>query len=129
MMTRDVRLMAVIALAACASSPPDVPQMPAPTALDPAGTFEYSTTFEGMDVNGSIVVASTAEGHAGVINTGGMTDPIPFNQVLVDGQTMRLLADTPDGTLEFRLNFVGDTFTGRWTLSGSSGAVAGRRAR
>lgn len=129
MRTSQLALMLALAAAGCASSPPESPEpmRPGPARLEPVGTYDYSTTFEGTDVNGSIVINRAGDGYEGVINTGGMTDPIPVDRVIVEGQTLRVLADTPDGTLEFRLDFTGNEFAGMWTLADGSGRITGQR--
>lgn len=130
MKTSHLALLVTLAAAGCASSPAESrpePTPPGPAPLDPVGTYDYSTNFEGMDVTGSIIIERAGAEPEGVIDTGGMTDPIPVSRVIVEGQTMRVLADTPDGTLEFRLNFDGEAFTGTWTLAGGSGEIAGQR--
>lgn len=118
------------AAAGCASSPAESrpePTRPEPVRLNPVGTFDYATTFEDTEVNGEIIINRAGEDADGVIETGGMTEPIPVNRVVVEGQTMRVFADTPDGTLVFRLDFDGDAFTGGWTLGDGSGTITGRR--
>lgn len=130
MKTFHLALVVTLTAAGCASSPAESapePTRPEPAPLDPVGTFDYSTTFEGTDVDGAIIINRAGAEPDGVIDTGGMTDPIPVNQVVVEGQTMRVLADTPDGALEFRLNFSGDDFSGTWTFAGGSGQIVGRR--
>lgn len=130
MKTSYLTLLVTLAAAGCASGSAESgaePTPPGPAPLDPVGTFDYSTNFEGMDVNGAIVIDRAGAEPDGVIDTGGMTDPIPVSRVIVEGQTLRVLADTPDGTLEFRLNFDGDAFAGEWTLAGGSGEIVGRR--
>ncbi len=120
-------LIAALPLAACAPREPQAARAPASRSINPAGTFDFSTVAQGMDVTGSIIIARGSSGYTGHINT-GMTDPIPITGVSVEGQTMRITGQTPDGTLEMNLNFSGNNFTGSWTLGGQmSGSMTGKR--
>jgi hypothetical protein len=121
-------LLTTLALAACASAPQ---QSEAATArannVDPVGTFDFSTSAQGMDINGSIVISRATQGYGGVINT-GVTEPIPISNVAVDGQTMRLTGTTPDGNIEMTLTFTGNDFMGSWShAAGLSGELKGKR--
>ena len=121
-------LLTTLSLAACASAQQQSEAAPArANAVDPIGTFDFSTAAQGMEVNGSIVISRATQGYGGVINT-GVTEPIPISSVTVDGQTVRLVGTTPDGNVEMTLNFTGNDFTGSWThAAGLSGELKGKR--
>lgn len=113
---------ALCVLGGCASAP----RGPAP--LDPVGAFDFSTTVEGTDVSGTITVTREANGYGGTITT-DVTEPIPIRTVSVQGQTMEVAAETPDGPLTMTLTFTGDAFTGSWSMADGSmsGALTGSR--
>lgn len=131
-MTRHVwALAALLACAACASSPNQEtgPAAARTASVDPVGTFDFTTTVEGTDVTGSIVIARAATGgYTGSITT-NVTDPIPVTGVTVEGQTLHVTAESPDGQVTFTMVFTGNDFTGNWSIGGGqmSGVASGRR--
>jgi hypothetical protein len=116
-----VSLCAGIAVAAaCASSPAQ------PRAVDPVGTFDFSTSMEGTEVTGSIEISSGANGYTGWLTT-NVSEPIPIASVMVEGQVVTVIANAPDGPVNFSMTFTGDEFSGGWTYAGMSGQATGRR--
>jgi hypothetical protein len=129
---------ALVLLAACAPAATSAGDpVPAPTtappavttaaAVNPVGTFEFTTSVNGDMVTGSIEVTGNAGAYGGTIRTSATPD-IPVRGVTVNGQQMVVTADTPDGELVLTLNFTGNNFTGGWTLGGGSGEMRGQRA-
>ena len=116
----------LLVLAACASNP--APAGPAP--LNPVGYFEFATDVEGEAVTGSFDIRQAeGGGYTGTMTASAAPEPIPIRSVTVEGQTMTVVADTPDGPVTAALTFTGDTFTGPWTYAGMSGTMAGKRIR
>lgn len=110
---------------ACAGKPAPAPA-PVPAAVDPVGTFDFTTTIEGAIANGTLTVVKTDTGFGGSVTT-TMTDPIPVRTVVVDGQKMTVTADTPNGPVTMILEFNGDEFTGSWSLGDMGGTHSGKR--
>jgi hypothetical protein len=126
---------ALVLLAGCAPATPPADPMPAPTAppavatsaaVNPVGTFEFTTSVNGDMVTGSVEVAGQPGAYTGTIRT-SISPDIPVTGVTVNGQQMVVAADTPDGALTLTLNFTGNNFTGGWTLAGDSGELRGQR--
>ena len=132
MMRTSFAALALLAACAPAATPPADPTpaatvAPAPAAaVNPVGTFEFTTSVDGNMLTGSIEVAGSPGAYTGTIRTSATPD-IPVSGVLVSGQQMIVTADTPDGPLTLTLNFSGDNFTGGWTLGGGSGELRGQR--
>jgi hypothetical protein len=49
--------------------------------------------------------------------------------VSIEGQTVKVTADTPNGAVLIVMTFAGDDYTGTWELGGQTGAVSGKRIR
>jgi hypothetical protein len=119
-------LLAACTTAACGSSP-RAPAASQPAAVDPVGTFDFTTAVEGTDVSGTITVSRGQNGLGGSI-TSSVTEPMTIRTVAVEGQVLTITADTPDGPLTMTLTFTGNDFTGGWTLgSAMSGQLTGKR--
>lgn len=135
-MKLNVAVAIVMLTSACAGAPePEAPAPPArevtppaPAAVDPVGVFDFTTTVEGMAVAGTITVTKTAAGYGGSIAT-NVTETIPVRSVVVEGQKATVVADTPDGPINFTMEFKGDEFTGTWTLGAMSGVHSGKRRK
>ncbi|HUG42037.1 MAG TPA: hypothetical protein VMM12_16330 [Longimicrobiales bacterium] len=117
--------------AACGSAPAQPGETAAPTAaargeLDPVGTYAFSTTVQGAAVDGQLRITGSRGAWGGSFYSDA-TGELQLSSVRVDGQELRLDADTPDGRVHVRLVFSGDTFTGDWTLGADGGALRGRR--
>lgn len=137
MKTFALALAAATLFSACASTPEPPIQAPStvpaaqPAAVDPVGTFDFSTTVEGMGaVAGTITIqkATTGTGYTGSIST-NVTEPLSIRTVTVDGQRITVSGDTPDGPLTFTMDFKGDDFSGNWSLSGMTGTHTGKRRK
>jgi hypothetical protein len=133
-----MRAIALLVLAACASSPREaVPPAPPPIAerviaapaLDPVGEFEFSTaTPDGTPANGTITISGSPGAYAGSIDAGAH-GTFPIKSVVVSGQTLTINAEHPQGALDVRLTFVADDFTGSWQLGTDTGEMVGKRKR
>jgi len=109
-----------LVLAACASRPSG------PPPLNPVGTFDFTTTVEGTAVTGTITIVRNGDAYSGSVGT-NVTETIGIRSVVVEGQTMTVVGDTPDGPVTMTVTFTGDTFTGAWTLAGMGGEMTGKR--
>ena len=139
-MTRLLTLaIATLALSACASSgtqssaPAPTPVAtapavvaPAPAAFNPAGAYDFTTEVNGAPMKGTLTITGKPGAYGGKMTSDIMPE-LPINSVLVEGQTVKLLADTPQGSVTINITFVGDTFTGNWELGGQGGNLTGKR--
>lgn len=119
---------AVPAAVAPAAAATAAPSAPAPAAaLNPVGTYEFSTSAQGTDVSGTIVISSVEGRYAGSVVTSA-TPEAPIKSVSVAGQVITVVIPTPDGSegvLEMRMD--GVAFTGSWSYGGMNGTLSGRR--
>jgi hypothetical protein len=126
------KLMPVIAVIACASSeqiattPQPVVTTPAVVAIDPVGSYEFSTTVDGQAVTGTLTIGGTAGAYTGRIVT-NMFPEIPVTGAKVEDKTVIATGSMPDGELTIRMLMDGMNFTGRWELGGDTGEFNGKK--
>lgn len=146
-MTRPspISLLLVSLSLACATSPAATPARPessapaaiqvtpptsavtATPAMNPVGTFDFiAITPDGSPSNGSFTIAGSPGAYTGTIERPGMGGS-GLSSIAVEGQTMTISADIPDGAVVLTLNFTGNDFTGKWALQGAEGAISGKR--
>jgi hypothetical protein len=135
-----MRALALLVLAACASSPREAvpaapPPIPEPRAaaaapvLNPVGEFEFSSaTPDGTPASGTITISGNPGAYTGSIEAGAH-GIFPIKSVVVSGQTLTINAEHPQGPLDVRLTFVADDFTGSWQLGTDTGEMVGKRKR
>jgi hypothetical protein len=138
-----MRALALLLLAACASSPreavpatpPPIPEprpaqrAPAAPVLNPVGEFDFSSaTPDGTPVSGTITISGSPGAYTGSIDAGAH-GTFPIKSVVVSGQTLTINAEHPEGPLDVRLTFVADDFTGSWQLGTDTGEMVGKRKR
>lgn len=111
---------ALLLAAACA------PANPTPRAVNPVGTFEFTTNVNGGEVTGAVEVTGQAGAYGGRVRT-SITPDMPITAVVVTGQEMVVSGSAPQGPLTINMTFTGDTFTGSWELGGDGGDLTGRR--
>lgn len=119
-MRRIAGLAVVMMLAACASG------QGRSNEVDPVGAFDFTTTVDGMPVNGTVTITRQGSQYGGSITT-NVTEALPISTVTVEGQTVQIGSTAPDGPLTFSMIFTGETFTGSWTYAGMQGTLTGRR--
>lgn len=107
-------------LAGCASAP----QGPPP--FDPAGTYAYSASVEGMAISGTMTIDG-ADGAYGGQLLSDMAPPIPINSVVVDGQAVTIEASGPQGPLTIQVTASGSSVEGTWTMAGMNGSFSGTK--
>lgn len=147
-MSRLALAIAAISLGACATAGATSSAAPAPSsaastspasaaavaakpskaAVNPVGQFEFNTEVNGSPMKGNLRIAGTTGGWTGSM-TSDITPELPITSIAVDGQTMKLVMDTPNGAATINLSFTGDTFTGNWELGGASGPLTGKRVK
>jgi hypothetical protein len=116
---------AVVLLAAACAAAPRVPAAPAP--VEPVGSYEFTTLYSGQQVMGTIEITGTPGAYRGRV-TSDVLPEFPVQSVVVEGQEMRVAAQTPGGVATFRMTFAGGgDFVGAWELGGDTGELAGRR--
>ena len=114
---------------ACASAPEQGPidtSAASSAEVDPVGSYSFTTTVQGTAVDGQLRITGTRGAWGGAFYT-PVTGELPVSSVDVDGQVVRLTANTPDGIVHVRMIFSGDTFTGDWSLGAEGGAIRGQR--
>jgi hypothetical protein len=124
-----VLLAAACAPAAAPSADPalaPVTTVAAAPALNPLGTFEFTTSVNGNPMTGTIEVTGGPGAYGGVVRTSATPD-LPITGVVVEGDEMTVTSSVDGETLTMRLTFAGNDFTGGWTVAGDSGDLAGRR--
>lgn len=116
----------VVAGCATAGTPEPAPDSEAPAVMDLAGSYTFTTTVQGMGVNGQMRITGAPGAYSGSAYS-DVTGEIPLRSIAVEGNVATLIGDTPDGPVEIRMVFDGDTFTGGWSLAGDGGSIQGRR--
>lgn len=119
-----VPALAALFLAGCAST--GTPEPEAPPVMDLAGSYTFTTTAQGMVVSGQMRITGAPGAYQGSAYS-DVTGEIPLRNITVDGNVATVIGDTPDGPVEIRMVFDGDTFTGSWAMAGDGGAIQGRR--
>ncbi|MBI3790079.1 MAG: hypothetical protein HY275_04280 [Gemmatimonadetes bacterium] len=138
-MSRLLLLASVLALGACSSgsalssaapAPAPVASAPAPakTAMNPVGSYEFNTEINGSPMKGQVMITGAPGAWTGKM-TSDITPELPLTSVVVDGQTMKLVLDTPNGAATINMTFTGAAFTGTWELGGAGGALTGKRIK
>ncbi|MBI2797506.1 MAG: hypothetical protein HYX65_12465 [Gemmatimonadetes bacterium] len=116
------------AQAAPAAAPARVAGPAAPAPVNPVGSFEFATEVNGSPMKGTLSIAGSPGAYSGKIASDVLPE-MPITSVTVDGQLMKLVADTPNGAVTVSLAFTGVNFTGNWELAGQSGSMAGKRTK
>lgn len=114
-----------LGVGACAAA---TEQTAAPPPFDPAGTWDFTTQFQGTPVTGTLILRRDADGALGGSIATNLTGTLQLRSVTLEGRRAVLQAPTPDGELNMHVDFEADRITGGWELtSGASGAVTGQR--
>lgn len=98
----------------------------ATTVLDPVGSYSFNTEINGQPVTGTFVIRAASGGYAGSITAHGQGE-FPVTSVKVEGMSLTMLFDTPNGTGTAKLQFSGAEFVGGWELGGTTGPMNGKR--
>jgi hypothetical protein len=123
--------------AACASSqqPPaqvtTASQQPAATrqstaAVDPAGSYEFTTVVDGQTVTGTMHIEGGPGAYKGRILTSVFPE-IPIVGASVESNIINVKASMPDGELTLRMVMDGMNFKGNWALGSDSGEFNGKK--
>lgn len=94
--------------------------------MNAIGAYTFVTDVNGTPVSGTLVITRD-NGTWGGRMTSDVFPQLPVTSVGVEGQTVRVTADTPNGSVQIVMNFVGDDYSGTWELGGQQGAVTGKR--
>jgi hypothetical protein len=133
-MKRTLSTAALVLLAAACAPAAAPPAEPAPAAaapamraaLNPVGTFEFTTSVNGNPMQGTIEITGQPGAYSGVVRTSATPD-LPITAVAVEGDQLTVTSSVNGEALVMRLTFAGNDFTGGWTVAGDSGEIAGRR--
>jgi hypothetical protein len=130
---------AVVALAfawtaACAPKPEmaatePAPEPPPPAAVDPVGTYTFSTIYMGDPLTGKIVIRGEPDRYTGTVIPASGPEPVEIYAVTVDGQTVTVFGDAGGDDLIITMKFIGDTYTGSWTLGFEGDDISGSRVK
>jgi hypothetical protein len=100
---------------------------PAPAALEPAGTYAFSSTYEGQPITGTMVIRQTESGYTGVVEAKTGPPPVPVYAVTVEGNTMTVFGDVGGDDLIVTLEFTGQQFAGSWVVGFEGGDISGSK--
>jgi hypothetical protein len=101
---------------------------PAPEPVNAVGSYSFATDLNGTPVAGTLVLTRT-NGTWGGKMTSDVFPELPVTAVTVEGKTVKVTADTPNGSVQIVMTFAGDDYTGTWELGGQTGNVSGKRIR
>lgn len=124
-MLRRLSLFAlVLGPIACSSGTVSTTPPPAPR-LDPVGVYDFAMDFMGQPLLGTF----TIRGEEGAYTGDAMADVggAQLIDIVVDGMTLTFTADSPQGTVGFRLQFTGNEFVGDWDGMGATGTISGSK--
>lgn len=118
--TRNV-IPVIMLLAACAS-------YGASAAINPVGSYEFTTLVEGQSVTGTMHIDGTPGNYQGRIIT-DLFPEISITDASVHSSIVNIKANMPDGELAIRLVMNGADFKGSWTLRDGSGEFNGKKTK
>ena len=113
----------VALLAACAGGPP--PEPPGPPPLDPVGTYDCYLDVEGQGIEAVLTITGEEGAYEG--NVSSDMGSMPVSDIVVDGQQMSFVVDSPDMTVFFTVVFEGEDFSGEFDAGGMGGYVTGTK--
>ncbi len=108
------------------AAPAPTPAPAKPAALDPVGAFSAATEVNGAPISGKLTIVKTATGYGGRFVSDAFPE-MPVSKVIVNGQTLTVDLETPNGTASVTMVFTGSDYTGQWDLGGQSGSMKGKR--
>jgi hypothetical protein len=117
-------LLAAAVLAGCAHR---AAEPPAPAPLEPAGTYSFSSTYQGEPITGAMVIRQTETGFTGVVEAETGPPPVPVYAVTVEGNTMTVFGDTGGDDLIITVQFDGERFTGSWVVGFEGADISGTK--
>ena len=123
----------VLLAAACASSPAPVattaPTQPVPStsaAVDPVGTYEFSTIIDGQTLTGTVHIEGAPLNYRGRVVTKVFPD-MPITSVSVAANVISFVASMGGDDVLVRMVMDGSNFQGSWQAGPDSGDISGRK--
>lgn len=122
----------VFLVAACASSPAPVattaPTQPVPstTAVDPVGTYEFSTSIDGQTLTGTVHIEGAPLNYRGRVVTKVFPD-MAITNVSVAANVISFVASMGGDDVLVRVVMDGSNFQGSWQGGPDSGDISGRK--
>jgi hypothetical protein len=110
-------------VAACSGGPP--PEPPGPPPLDPVGVYDCALFAEGMEFGATLTITEEEGGYTGSVDSD--MGPAPVSDIVVEGDEMTFVVDTPEMVVFFVVVFDGDTFTGEFDTGGMYGSITGTK--
>jgi hypothetical protein len=137
-----ILMFAVLATVACstggttaeapaqAPAPAEAPAPAQPEAMDPVGSYTFSTTFQGMTVVGGIVIRGEPGSYTGMVEPTEGPPPVEIYSVTVEGRKITVYGDAGGDDLIMTMEFsAGNTYTGTWMLGFDSGELTGEKVQ
>ena len=123
-MKRMIALVPLVVFAiACSSGQPTT--RPGPPPLDPVGTFDCYFDVEGMGIDAVLTITGEADAYEGSISSEMGT--MQVTEIVIDGQAMSFVIDSPEMTVFVAVVFEGADFSGEFDAGGQGGFVTGKR--
>ena len=98
---------------------------PDPPPLDPVGVYDCALDVEGQALDATLTITGTEGAYEGSVSSEMGT--MPVSDVVIDGQTMSFVVDSPDMTVFFSVVFDGPNFSGDFDAGGMGGYVTGTK--
>jgi hypothetical protein len=99
---------------------------PTTAALDPVGSYEFTTVVDGQTVTGTMHIEGTPGAYKGRIITTVFPE-IPVVGATVESNIINVKASMPDGELIISMMMDGMNFKGNWALGSDSGEFNGKK--
>ena len=101
------------------------PAPPPPPELDPVGVYDCVVGAEGMEFGVTLTITGTAGEYTGSVDS--EMGPGEVSDIVINGNEMTFVVDTPDMAVFFGVVFDGDTFTGDFDAGGMAGYISGKK--
>ena len=106
------------------------PATPPAPVFTPVGEYDFQTSANGSDVNGTITITGTAGSYRALVTT-GVTQDISFSTVRVEGNKISMTAPMDGGGM-ITMNVVvnpDNTISGDWSMGDMAGTLRGTKRK
>lgn len=111
-------------LAACSGGgAPAAP--PAPPPLDPVGVYDCFLDVDGMEIMATLSIEGEPGAYSGTVDSD--MGVMPVSDIVVEGDAMTFMIDSPDMAVFFAVTFEGADFAGDFDAGGMGGVITGTR--
>jgi hypothetical protein len=101
------------------------PAPPPPPVLNPVGVYDCVVGAEGMEFGATLTITGTPGDYKGSVDS--EAGPGEVSNIVINGNEMTFVVDTPDMAVFFAVVFDGDTFTGDFDAGGMAGYISGTK--